>query len=271
MANDRITDYPAGVTLKDTDLVDVSSDNGDGTFTSKSFTIAQLKAIAENLANANLEQTDATRQYDIVATQLLEFINGDLKMTQTSTNYVYWEDGELKIRGGSTKGDRPLQVFTDANASLFYVDFDETRVLNTLNLPNVNEDTPDFALGVKGNEVVKMSTGRILYKVKPEQSGTDDPVFTTIINDTGETITVSRTGVGTYLVSGFNGLLAGNVEIKYEGNQIDAGCSVKIFSATGTDNFVIETYDETDTLADGVLNEDTVGVTHFGTITVIKY
>lgn len=267
----KISDYTAGVSLGDTDLIDVSVDNGDGTYSTKSFTIAQLKAIAENLANADLEQTEATRQYDIVATKLLEFINGDLKMTKTATNYVYWEDGELIIRGGSTKGDRPLKVFTDANALLFYVDFDETRVLNTLNLPNVNEDNPGFALGLKGNEVVKMSTGRILYKVKPEQSGTDDPVFTTIIDDTGETITVSRTGVGTYLVSGFNGLLTGNVEIKYEGNQIDAGCSVKIFSATGDNNFVIETYDETDTLADGVLNEDTAGVTHFGTITVTKY
>lgn len=268
----KISDYTAGEALDDNDLIDVSVNNGDGTYSTRSFEISQIKAIAENLANANLEQTVVTRQYDIVATQLLEFINGDLKMTQSATNYVYWEDGVLYVRGGALGTDVILKCSNDGNGDVFVVDFTNTTVHNVLNLQSVAEEDPSYALGVNSSgDVVKYATGRPIYKVKPEQSATADPVFTTIIDDTGETITVSRTDVGTYLVSGFNGLLTGNVEIKYEGNQIDAGCSVKIFSATGDNNFVIETYDNTNTLADGILKEDTVGLTYFGTITVTKY
>lgn len=265
----KISDYTAGSALKDTDLVDVSIDNGDGTYSTRSFTVAQLKAIAENLASADLTQTDSTREYDIVATQLLDFVNGDLKMTKNETNYVYWQDGVLLVRG---KADATvLNVLNSANATLFEVGQLSTDVRNTTNLHEVSEDDPDYALGIKGSEVIKHATGRILYKAKISQSGTSDIAVTEIINDTGQTITTQRGSTGSYLFDGFNSLLAGNVEVKYQGNQIDAGCSVKIYSEGSDSSFIVETYDSADALSDGILNEDTDIITHYGTITVIKY
>lgn len=116
-----------------------------------------------------------------------------------------------------------------------------------------------------------ISGGKVLYKARITQTGTDAPTLTEFINNTGETITASRTNVGTYVVTGFNGQLDTDCVITFDGNGIDQGESVKIFSATGDNNFAILTYDNANSLADDVLNVDTVGLFYFNSITVTKY
>lgn len=143
-----------------------------------------------------------------------------------------------------------------------------------INLDKVPDGKSAKSLGVDSDgNMVKSDNdvGDVLWKiVKISQTGTSAPTYTEVINNTGETITVSRTGVGTFLFSGFDGQLSGNVEIFYNGNQIEAGESVEIFSATGTNNFVLRTFDDTNTLADGVLTPDGV-VFFYGSITIKKY
>lgn len=115
------------------------------------------------------------------------------------------------------------------------------------------------------------SEGTILYKARIHQTLILDPVLTEFINNTGETITVSRTALGTYVVTGFNGQLGTDCTIHFEGNGIPEGASVKIFSATGDDNFVINTYNSSDSLSDSILLQDVPGLFYFNSIIVRKH
>jgi len=268
--SNKISTYPTGSNLKETDLVDVSVDNGDGTFTTNSFTVAQVKAIAENLANADLTQTDSTRQYDIVSAQLLEFINGDLKIKRNATNYVDWSNGRLTVRGGDGDLPRIFEVVDNANAKQFNVTVDKTEIFNTPMMSEVAEDNFDYELGLKGDEVVKRGTGKVLYKARIDVMNEGTQSVTEYSNNTGLTITPSYKSVGSYALSNFNGQLTGKLELTMSDGMPDgATCQL---SAINGNVIGIFTYDASGTLADGLLPYDQNDTAfNYCVITVTKY
>lgn len=274
MANQKITDYPVGTGLKEKDIVDVSVDNDDGTFTTKSFTVAQLKAIAENLGNANLIQSAATRKYDIVANQLLDFTNGDFRITKSATNYVYWKDGELMIRAGAGDAQTPLSVRDNANAALFDVSADGlVTSFADFYLPNANEESPVKSLGLSStNKVVKYNQENILLKARISQSGTNAPVLTEYINNTGLTINGSYSSVGNYALIGFAGstLLEGNIEITMSDGLVN-GDTVSLGVDSGYNVIVINTKDSGGNDKDGALPSSLGNTFRYCVLTLKKY
>lgn len=168
-------------------------------------------------------------------------------------------------------------TFGEGAGGLVIGDRNEITAKNTIVIGNAKTVDADGLhcdkLFVDGKDVGNNITqsGQMLYKARISQSGTSNPSITEFVNNTGETITVIRTGAGTYLAAGFNGQLGPDCVITFDGQGIIQGSSVRIFSATGNNNFVIETRDSAGILADGVILEDSGSLFYFNAITVTKY
>lgn len=122
----------------------------------------------------------------------------------------------------------------------------------------------------KGSDIVMLSgeKAQLRYKALITQTGTNAPVLTEIENSLGVTVTSNYLGVGGYTLSGFSGLLTGDIEISLLKNTVAGEYAVSTLVSSSV--LSIETGDyATDTTAftpkDGVL--DTLG----NSITIIKY
>ena len=88
------------------------------------------------------------------------------------------------------------------------------------------------------------------------QSGASAPALTAVKDsymDGAFTPNYSSTGI--YTLNGFDGYLGVSTEVRINSNMLNYGEHIKTY-VTSTDELTIETYDNTGTLADGIMNID---------------
>jgi hypothetical protein len=120
------------------------------------------------------------------------------------------------------------------------------------------------ATGIIINSISK----RGVWKAKIDQTGTTAPTLTVLIDTIGLTITPNYAGVGGYTLTGFSGILTGNIEVSLISN-IPAG-EYAISQVADVNTLLIETGDNATSTVNAVIKNavlDTVG----NTITVTQY
>ena len=96
-------------------------------------------------------------------------------------------------------------------------------------------------------------------KIKFKQTGTSAPVISELIDDLNLTLSATRTGVGVYLVDGYDNNLTGDYEIYVNTNMI-TGDAQLVTKVTTTSKIEIKTY-SSGALTDGMADIDGLTIT----------
>lgn len=126
---------------------------------------------------------------------------------------------------------------------------------------NVKTNTPhsaeivDIIDAVKGDTVFDNVPSQKIYRARLSQSVADVPVVTELFNNTGQTFTYSRLGVGQYVVTA-SGMFIDTAS--YYNTMIgfprhDASGSVMYLERSGSDDYgLLSVYDDAAVLADDI-------------------
>lgn len=101
-----------------------------------------------------------------------------------------------------------------------------------------------------------LSAGTKVLRSFITQTGASAPALTGIKDTYADgTFTPNYSSTGIYTLNGFNGYLGVSTEVRINTNMLNYGEHIKTY-VTSTDELTIETYDNTGTLANGIMDID---------------
>ncbi len=101
--------------------------------------------------------------------------------------------------------------------------------------------------------------GDTIISLNISQSSTDDPTSTELKNNSGETVTLARTGTGVYTVTLSDSILSDDFELQYASMLTASGDYLAVEKTSDT-VLTLKTFDSSDSATDGVLDSHNVKV-----------